>query len=222
MRLAVIGAGGLAREVAWLISDIQNHQSMNEIAEPLELAGCLVSDLSKVGPRDSNVIGDFSWLESNKVDGLVMAIGNPAVRLRLSAELKQRFPHLSWPNLIHPSVQAHESCRFGEGVIVAANCILAPNSEIHDFALVNFACFVGHESIIGAGSVVNPLVSVSGGVTIGKSVLVGAHSVILQYLTVEDYATIGAGSMAHQNVPSGATALGVPARLILKSAAASA
>ena len=91
-RIAVVGAGGFARELAWLISDIAHDPSRQKLADTMEVAGFLVSDPTKVSERDSEILGDFSWLEKNHVDGLAMGIGSPEVRLRLSQELKRRFP----------------------------------------------------------------------------------------------------------------------------------
>jgi len=156
-RIAVVGAGGFARELAWLISDIAHDQSRQKHGETMEVAGFLVSEPTKVSERDSDILGDFSWLEENHVDGLAMGIGSPEVRLRLSQELKRRFPRIPWPALIHPSVKYHESCQFREGVTIGAGTIATVNVKIEDFAMVNLSCTIGHETSIGAGSVVNLL-----------------------------------------------------------------
>src|ERR1700736_2968831 len=100
-RIAIIGAGGFAREVAWLLEDIA--AATNQVASAYVSAGFLVSDASRIGPHDSPVLGDFSWLESNHVDALAMGIGAPTIRLKLAEELKERFPHIVWPALVHPS-----------------------------------------------------------------------------------------------------------------------
>jgi len=218
-RIAIVGAGGFAREVAWLISDIAHDPSLRR-AETMEVAGFLVSDSAKVNERDSNILGDFTWLEKNHIDGLAMGIGSPEVRLRLSQELKQRFPRIPWPALIHPSVRYHESCRFEEGATVCAGSIATVNVRIEEFAMVNLSCTIGHESAIGAGSVVNPITAISGGVKIGKSVLVGTHVAILQYVSIGDHAVIGSGAMVHKDVASNTTVMGVPAKPKVMAASA--
>jgi len=211
-RIAVVGAGGFARELAWLISDIAHDQSLQERPETMEVAGFLVSDPTKVNVRDSDILGDFSWLEKNHVYGLAMGIGSPEVRLRLSQELKRRFPRIPWPVLVHPSVKYHESCQFQEGVTICAGTIATVNVTIGEFALVNLSCTIGHEATIGAGSVVNPITAISGGVTIGKGVLVGTHVAILQYISIGDHAVIGSGAMVNKDVAPNTTVMGVPAK----------
>ena len=211
-RIAVVGGGGCAREVAWLIADIARDPSPRKRSETLEVAGFLVSDPTKAGAGDTGILGDFSWLEDNPVDGLAMGIGNPEVRLRLSDELKRSFPQIPWPVLIHPSVQYDESCQFREGVILCAGTIATVNVKIQEFAIVGVSCAIGHEATIGAGSVVNPLTAISGGVAIGKGVLVGTHAAILQNISIGDHAVIGAGAMVNKDVAPNTIVLGVPAK----------
>lgn len=219
-RIAIVGAGGFAREVAWLISDIAHDQSRGKNSKTMEVAGFLVSDRSKVSERDSDILGDFTWLEENDVDGLAMGIGSPEVRLRLGQELKQRFPLIPWPTLIHPSVKCGASCEFAEGVAICAGNIATVNVKIEEFAMVNLSCTIGHEASIGAGSVVNPITAISGGVNIGKGVLVGTHVAILQYISIGDHAVIGSGAMVNKDVAPNTTVMGVPAKPRVMAAAA--
>ncbi|MGA9356208.1 MAG: hypothetical protein WBV46_21155 [Terriglobales bacterium] len=211
-RIAIVGAGGFAREVAWLISEIARDRAERQTAETFEVAGYLVSNLAKVSQRDSNPLGDLSWLEANHVDALAMGIGTPEVRLRLGYELKRRFPLIPWPALIHPSVRYDKSCLFAEGAIICAGTIATVNVRVDEFALVNLSCTIGHEATIGAGSVVNPLTAISGGVKLGKAVLVGTHVAILQYVSIGDQAVVGSGAMVNKDVPPRTTVMGVPAK----------
>jgi len=221
-RIAIIGAGGFARELAWLISDIasQPSPSLRPISEILEFSGFLVSEPAPAARNIRSLLGDFDWLEKNHIDALAMGIGTPAVRLRLSQELKQRFPQIPWPRLIHPSVRYDESCQFAEGVTLCAGTIATVNVRIDAFAMINLSCTIGHETAIGAGSVVNPLTAISGAVTIGQGVLVGTHAAILQGVSIGDHAVVGSGAMVNKDVAPHVTVMGVPARA--KSMAASA
>jgi len=213
MKIAIVGAGGFAREVEWLIKDIGRERAMFQTMEPLSVAGFLVSDPSQRGKNDAEALGDFSWLKQNRVEALAMGIGNPAVRLKLAAELQADFPSLKWPALIHPSVKYDSSsCTFAEGVTICAGNILTVNVCVKRFAMINLSCTVGHETIIGEGTVINPLCAISGGVKIGKRCLIGTHSAILQDLSIGDGAVVGSGAMVHRSVPAGVTVIGVPAK----------
>lgn len=210
-RLVVIGAGGFAREVAWLAEDINRQEST------FEFVGFVISDLSALGDYDSRdqVLGDYDWLESNRnrVDALAIGIGNPKWRRKVGLELKMQFPDLEWPSMVHPNVVYDQgSCRFGRGTLVCAGTIATVNVTLEDFSMVNLACTLGHESRIGEGSVLNPTVNISGGVVLEEGVLVGTGAQILQYVRVGEGATVGAGAVVNKDVPSDTTVVGIPAK----------
>lgn len=211
-RIAIIGAGGFAREVAWLIRDI------NTDTPAYDFAGYIVSDLAKLGERDSKdeVLGDLTWLENNrdKIDCLAMGIGTPCVRLDLSGTITEKFPEIEWPALIHPHVMYDApSWKIGRGALICAGVIGTVNISIADFAMINLSCTIGHESQIGRGCVLNPTVNISGGVILEDGVLIGTGAQVLQYLRVGRGATVGAGAVVLRDVPPNTVSFGVPARV---------
>lgn len=214
-RIAIVGAGGFAREVRWLVEEIDRER------HSFECVGFLVSDLSNLGEHDSreDVLGDLTWLDATpgRVDALAIGIGNPQVRDRLGRELRARHPALELPPLVHPTARMDASCRLGEGVLVCAGNIFTVNVEIRSYAMVNLSCTIGHEAILGAGCVLNPTVNVSGGVALGDRVLVGTGAQILQYVDIGADAVIGAGAVVTKDVPEGMTVAGVPARELRRS-----
>lgn len=210
-KIVIIGAGGFARELAWLLGDI------NRAKPSYELMGFVVSDLSRVGERDSRkqILGDYGWIEANldKMDALAIGIANPSARKKVATELAARFPQLEWPSLIHPTARFDcSSAQIGRGVILCAGVIGTVNIMIEPFAIVNLACTIGHETRIGQYAVVNPTVNLSGGVDLGEEVLVGVGAQILQYLRIGDKAKIGAGAVVTHNIAPGETVIGIPPR----------
>ena len=218
-RIAIVGAGGMAREVASAI------QWINRTEPQFEFVGYLVSDLSKLGERDSReeVIGDFDWVEKHRhaVDALAIGVGTPSVRLKLSQQLSQAFPEIEWPAIVHPTaILDYDSAKLGEGSFVGARCVATVNLVLQPFALCNFGTTIGHETCIGRGSVVNPGANISGGVVIEDEVLIGTGAQVLQYLRVGSGATVGAGAVVTRDIPKGTTVVGIPARELAKTAAA--
>jgi sugar O-acyltransferase (sialic acid O-acetyltransferase NeuD family) len=210
-RLAIVGAGGFAREVRWLIEEL------NRVRSQFMFVGYVVADRGVPGRYDStdSIAGDEAWLEAHAgdVDALAIGIGNPRVRHAVGRRLAQRLPGLSFPPVIHPSVMFDAgSCRFAEGVIVSAGVIATVNVRVGAFAKVDTACTLAHEVEIGAGTVINPGARISGGVTIGENTLIGTGAQILQYLKVGDGATVGAGAVVTTDVAPNTTVVGVPAR----------
>src|SRR4051794_38727286 len=102
-RVVVIGAGGMAREVASAI------HAINRVRPGFEFAGYVVTDLGKLTPRDSRdqVLGDIDWLSTNRsnVDAAVIGIGSPQFRTVVAEQVAKVLPNLSWPSVIHPSAE---------------------------------------------------------------------------------------------------------------------
>ena len=115
--IAIIGAGGCARELAWLIEDISADAS--DEASRYTPVGFLVSDTNRLGPYDSPILGDFSWLAANHVDASGYGYRHSLRQDRtLPYKCNRHFPHIEWPALVHPSVMwQRQTIQVGEGVI---------------------------------------------------------------------------------------------------------
>lgn len=212
-RIVVVGAGGLAREVRWLIDEIDRSAAKDE---RIHFLGHVVSDCAKLTDRDSrdDVLGELSWLDENRreFDALVIGIGSPAARLRIAEQLETRYDESFWPALVHPRALVDtRSCTIRHGAILFGGAVVTVNVVIDSHAVIHYGCTVGHEAVIGRGSAVNPGANISGGVVLGRGVLVGTGAQILQYLSVGDHATVGAGAVVTKSVPESATVTGVPA-----------
>ena len=104
------------------------------------------------------------------------------------------------------------------GVNIGSHCRIASQSrvEIGESTLIAAYSYIGPGNHQGDGE--TPLIAremeTRGGVKIGSHVWVGARATILDGVTIGDGAIIGAHSLVRDDVPPGATAVGIPARIL--------
>lgn len=79
--------------------------------------------------------------------------------------------------------------------------------QVYPWATVGADCAIHQVTTIGAGA--KP-----GGPVIGDHVYLGAHVCVLGPVVVGDRVKIGAGAVVVSDIPAGATAIGVPARVV--------
>jgi serine O-acetyltransferase len=104
--------------------------------------------------------------------------------------------------------------------------------SIHPSVTIGSGLFIDHGTgvTIGEGVTIGDDGSILQDVTIGRSpegeagvprigrgVLLSAGAIVLGNVEIGDFAKIGAGSLVLASVPSGTTAVGVPARLVSRA-----
>jgi acetyltransferase-like isoleucine patch superfamily enzyme len=117
------------------------------------------------------------------------------------------------------------SCKNGDiaiehGANIGFNCELFSASRVRvgsDTLIAAYAYLVGgdHDFTDRAQPVLHQSRR-SSGIDVGVGVWVGAGAKILDGVTIGDRAVIGAGAVVREPVPAGATAVGIPARLITR------
>jgi len=206
--IVIIGASGLAKEVAFLIEDI-NKEKMQ-----WNILGFIDNDEKNVGVKlnDIPIIGTDDWLISQgKSMNIAFGIGYPNLIKKLSINYN-KISFFEFPNLIHPNAIGNwNNISLGIGNIICAGNILTTSINIGSFNYINLSCTIGHDSFIGDYNVINPTVNISGGVKMENEILLGTGSQIVQYKNICSNCVVGAGAVVTNHLEEKGVYVGVPA-----------
>ncbi|MCH2033326.1 MAG: acetyltransferase [Tenacibaculum sp.] len=189
-KIAIIGSGGLGREVLGII------QSINRKEKTWDFIGFYDDNPSSEVVNGFPVLGKIAELNDiNEEIYVVIGVGNPNVREILFKKINNQ--NILFPSLIHPSVEiySNESVTIGNGVVIAANAVLTVNINISDFVYINAMSLLAHDTEIGKFSMIMPTVSISAGGKIGERVYIGNGTKIDFPIEIEDGTVVPAGSV---------------------------
>jgi len=212
--LVIFGSGGISREVALIISEI-NSVSKNPV---FDLLGFVENTSEKIGSVVDGievVSSDLEFKEFSEafpILGVVLPLGFTKLKKKIFTSVLKGVDNLVFPNIIHPSARVNLSRnRIGIGNVITANSMLTLNIEMGNFNLLNDGVSVGHDTRIGDFCVVGPQSSISGNVVLGDEVLIGTGARVLQNCSVESRVVVGSGSVVLRNIDEeGVTIMGVP------------
>jgi sugar O-acyltransferase (sialic acid O-acetyltransferase NeuD family) len=213
MEIFIIGSGGFAKEVLWLIEEINARNKKYSFSGFIDFKPKFNS--ISIADNSYPVFDEDEWLNqylNNSTQiSVAIGIGNPKTIKNVS----DKFKHFNFPNLIHPSFKSHlQTAKLGNGNIITAGCIFTVNIKIGSFNIFNLNTTIGHDVNIGNGNVINPGCNISGGISIGNFNLLGTNSTLLQNITLGDNSILGAASLANKNIESNKVCVGVPAKII--------
>ena len=198
-KIAIYGASGFGREVAWLIQSCKDERKVV----------CFIDDDEKKQGTTINQIPIFSFTQtlSGHPDARIIAgVGIPKVREKLMTNAMQA--GFEFDTVIHPETKMSEWVEIGKGTVICAGNILTTNIQIGEHVQINLSCTIGHDVILGDYTTVSPGVHISGCVHCGKRVYIGTGAVIINGtshdpIIIGDDAIIGAGACVTKSIQSG-------------------
>lgn len=207
--IAIFGAGGLGREIALLIRQI------NEVKPTWNLRG-FFDEKPFEGLRNGLPhLGGFQELNNTVSEiHLIIGIGNCQAKKRVSELISNSL--IQFPVLLHPSVelQTFQNIEIGEGSVICQNCVLTTDIKIGKHTLVSPACNIAHDAELAGFCSLMYAVNIAGNVKLENAAFLGTNATVLQGLTIAENAIIGAGAVVTNSIPANSTAVGIPARVI--------
>lgn len=207
-KLYVVGSSGFAKQTAQL--------ALRSARNRWEFGGYISQDRSDIGKElpYGRIIGDDAWLLAlDEPSDVAIGIGYPKIRRAIALRL-QTNDRLSFPNLIHPSVEVNEGwMKLGCGNAIYEGCILSCEISIGDFCSFNKNVTISHGCTIGSYNVVNTSANIAGHARLGDEILVGTGAQVLPRISVTSRAVVGAGAVVEETILQEGIYTGMPARL---------
>jgi sugar O-acyltransferase (sialic acid O-acetyltransferase NeuD family) len=210
-RLLIVGAGGFGREVLQWAQDIAAEGC------DWEIGGFLDADLSALDAYDCGyeVLSSPQQYKSSDDDLLVCAIGDPATRMQVAADLTARGAEFA--TLVHPTAIVGARSVLGEGCILCPRVTITTDICLGRHVIVNTHSTIGHDVTIGDCCSLFSHCDVTGGATLEPGVTIGSHAAVLPGVRVGEFARISAGSVVSRRVKPFTTVFGVPAKKLLNT-----
>lgn len=194
--IAILGAGGFAREVfSWI--DKEKYQ-----------VAAFFSDDPKVSQiYGVPVVSDMSML--SKLE-FVCAVGDPESRRSL---VEKAYKHLMIPSMpiFGPQTIVGHSVMVAKGSVICPGSILTTDIVIGEHCIININCTVGHDVKMGDFVTVSPGANISGNVHIGSRSYIGTGAVIREGKKIGSSSTLGMGGVLLKDMPDSVVWVGNPA-----------
>lgn len=206
METVIIGAGGFAKEIAFLL---ESHPEY-------DLVG-FVDDSEQMQNKEvigKPILGKTSiLLEIEKETAIFIGIASPKIKEKFYI-LSKKNQHLHFPNLIASSALVGINIQMGIGNILMPYTTYTADIVLGDFNMINISSTIGHDAKIGNYNAIYPNVNISGYTRIGDKNEIGVGTKIIPQVKIGNETIIGAGSVVIEDIEDCTKNVGVPAKMI--------
>lgn len=141
-----------------------------------------------------------------------VAIGSNRLRARLAETA--RASGFQLVNAIAPSAIISATARIDEGVAIMEGVVVNAAASVGALSILNTNSSVDHDCTIGVSCHLAPNSALAGNVVVGDRTFLGIGCSVIPEVRIGSDVTVGAGAVVIRDVPTGSTAVGVPARLV--------
>lgn len=205
-RLILVGCGAFARELINWVDDLV------DLGKSIHISGFLDENPEALKDFAYRVpfLGTIPSYKPQVGDQLLMAIGDPAIKKSLYADLKSR--GASFASLIHPSAVVARTAKLGEGVVICPQAFVSADAVVGDLCAINGCASVGHDVQLGSFSTLSSHVDLTGWVKVDECVFFGSGARVLPKVKIGSGARIGAGAVVMRSVPVDTVVYAPPAK----------
>lgn len=203
-RTLIVGAGGLGRQIAQWLRDI------NSVQPTYQVAGYLTFGDGPPDPLAVPVVGSTRTYEPREGEVFVCALGNPDEKRQATQILKSRGARFA--TVIHPSATIADHCVIGEGVVLFPNVAVCANASVGNFVTVMFSG-MGHDSKVGDFATICSGCEIAGHAEVGEGAYMDLGAIMVPHKKVGAGAYVAPGSIVVRNVRQGTSVSGNPAKV---------
>ncbi len=214
--IVLVGSGGCMRELVWQIQELNKETLTWQIDGYVDAKAPEIDEQCVVGNEVIPYLGNDDYLLTKQESvNVAICVGSPALRKKITENLKKN-SNIQFPNLILGDTRICDDVKMGEGCIVSMDCRISTDVSLGDFVFLNTGSKVCHDGCIGDFTTLSPDVKLAGNVSIGRESDIGLGAKVIQGMTIGEGAVVGAGAVVVSDIVAGCTAVGVPARQVVR------
>lgn len=209
--IVIIGAGGLGREILDIIKAINYVNPVWNIIGFYDDAFTLNTKVTEEY-FCHGTIADLKKLNKKNI-AVVFGIADREVVSSVVKELREN-NNITFPNIIHPSVEINSNVRMGLGNVLAYGAFLSCDISLGDFNFLNIFVALGHDVRMGNFNALMPRVQISGNVILGDLNFFGMNSAVVQNHNIGSNNIINAFTLLSKTIKNDRKYFGIPGRRI--------
>lgn len=171
-----------------------------------------VEDAPRAHSCNGHAVMAFADFAATPDAEIVVAVADPAARRAIVTRCEEA--ELAFFDVQAVQMVVMDDVEVGEGALFSPFTTVTSNVRIGAHFHCNLYSYVEHDCVIGDFVTFAPAVRCNGNVTIGDGAYIGSNAVIRQGITIGEGAVVGMGAVVIRDVPTGATVVGNPARVL--------